>query len=136
MADIANKYAENISGKFYVDVQCIDCDLCRETAPANFTCIDDGAVLLATNYKTVEGKVALSLPERLRCRIRYFTDGLILGSQSFVESHFFNLKHKLGHQCRCPATLLTALGCLETLWVFHDLRVRPILSDLSLFVPR
>ena len=42
MADIANKYAENISGKCYVDDQCIDCDLCRETAPANFTRIDDG----------------------------------------------------------------------------------------------
>ncbi len=26
MADIANKYAENVSGKFYVDDQCIDCD--------------------------------------------------------------------------------------------------------------
>ena len=42
MADIANKYAENVSGKFYVDDQCIDCDLCRETAPANFMRIDDG----------------------------------------------------------------------------------------------
>jgi len=42
MADIANKYAENISGKCYADDQCIDCDLCRETAPANFTRIDDG----------------------------------------------------------------------------------------------
>ncbi len=42
MADIANKYAENVSGKFYVVDQCIDCDLCRETAPANFTRSDDG----------------------------------------------------------------------------------------------
>jgi len=32
MADVANKYAENVPGKFYVDDQCIDCDLCRETA--------------------------------------------------------------------------------------------------------
>ena len=24
------------SGRYYVDSQCIDCDLCRETAPANF----------------------------------------------------------------------------------------------------
>ncbi|PYK64290.1 MAG: ferredoxin, partial [Verrucomicrobia bacterium] len=29
MADVANKYAENVPGKFYVDDQCIDCDLCR-----------------------------------------------------------------------------------------------------------
>jgi ferredoxin len=42
MADVANKYAENITGKFYVDDQCIDCDLCRETAPANFKRNDDG----------------------------------------------------------------------------------------------
>ena len=68
----------------------------------------------------------LSLPDRLRCRIRYFTDGLILGSQSFVESHFYKLKHKLGYKRRRPATRLTALGCTDTLWVFRDLRVRPI----------
>ena len=42
MADLANKYTENVTGEFYVDDQCIDCDLCRETAPANFTRNDDG----------------------------------------------------------------------------------------------
>jgi len=42
IADVANKYAENVPGKFYVDDQCIDCDLCRETAPANFKRNDDG----------------------------------------------------------------------------------------------
>jgi ferredoxin len=42
MADATNKYAENVPGKFYVDDQCIDCDLCRETAPANFKRNDDG----------------------------------------------------------------------------------------------
>jgi ferredoxin len=42
MADVANKYSENVEGKFYVDDQCIDCDLCRETAPANFKRNDDG----------------------------------------------------------------------------------------------
>lgn len=42
MADIANKYPENAPGKFYVDNQCIDCDLCRETAPNNFKRNEDG----------------------------------------------------------------------------------------------
>jgi ferredoxin len=42
MADAANKYPENIAGKYYVDNQCIDCDLCRETAPDNFKRNDDG----------------------------------------------------------------------------------------------
>jgi len=42
MADVANRYQQNVAGRFYVDDQCIDCDLCRETASANFTRDDDG----------------------------------------------------------------------------------------------
>lgn len=42
MADIVNRYPDNVTGKYYVDNQCIDCDLCRETAPSNFTRNDDG----------------------------------------------------------------------------------------------
>jgi ferredoxin len=42
MADKSDKYPINISGKFYVDTQCIDCDLCRQIAPANFTRNNDG----------------------------------------------------------------------------------------------
>lgn len=41
MADKEDKNVENVGGKFYVDSQCIDCDLCRETAPSNFTRADD-----------------------------------------------------------------------------------------------
>jgi ferredoxin len=41
MADIENKYPENVEGEYYVDDQCIDCDLCRETAPSNFTRQED-----------------------------------------------------------------------------------------------
>ncbi len=41
MADITDKYELNVEGKFYVDEQCIDCDLCRETAPINFTREED-----------------------------------------------------------------------------------------------
>jgi ferredoxin len=43
MADVANKFPQNVPGRFYVDDQCIDCDLCRETAPANFTRDADGS---------------------------------------------------------------------------------------------
>jgi ferredoxin len=42
MADPNDKWPENVAGKFYVDEQCIDCDLCRETAPDFFTRNDDG----------------------------------------------------------------------------------------------
>lgn len=36
MANKENRYQDNAAGQFYVDTQCIDCDLCRQTAPANF----------------------------------------------------------------------------------------------------
>lgn len=36
MADRSQQVPENVSGPYYVDRTCIDCDLCRETAPANF----------------------------------------------------------------------------------------------------
>ena len=37
MADVTNRYVENVPGRYYVDDQCIDCDLCRQTAPLSFT---------------------------------------------------------------------------------------------------
>jgi ferredoxin len=37
MASAADKYKDNVSGAFYTDTQCIDCDLCRQTAPDFFS---------------------------------------------------------------------------------------------------
>ncbi|MFQ3580320.1 MAG: ferredoxin [Chloracidobacterium sp.] len=42
MASVDDKYPDNAPGMFYVDTQCIDCDVCRDTAPSNFTRNDDG----------------------------------------------------------------------------------------------
>ena len=65
----------------------------------------------------------LSPQERLRCRIRYFSDGVILGSRSFVESHSQQLKQKIGYKRKSGPTALKTLG-QATLWVFRNLRVR------------
>lgn len=40
MADKTSKFKQNISGKFYVDDQCIACDACVIEAP-NFFCMND-----------------------------------------------------------------------------------------------
>ena len=42
MAHLRDKLPESVPGTFYVDRQCIDCDVCRDTAPANFTRNDEG----------------------------------------------------------------------------------------------
>lgn len=36
MANRNEKNPSNVPGPFYVDTSCIDCDLCRDTAPASF----------------------------------------------------------------------------------------------------
>jgi ferredoxin len=36
MADRNRKIPRNVPGKFYVDDTCIDCDLCRDSAPQTF----------------------------------------------------------------------------------------------------
>ena len=41
MPDFNIKQPENVPGKYYVDEECIDCDLCREEAPKNFTRQED-----------------------------------------------------------------------------------------------
>ena len=41
MADPKDRYADNAPGRWYVDAQCIDCDVCRVTAPNNFRREDD-----------------------------------------------------------------------------------------------
>lgn len=41
MAEVIDKLKDNVDGRFYVDSQCIDCDVCRDTSPANFRRNDD-----------------------------------------------------------------------------------------------
>jgi len=41
MADAKDRLAENVPGVWYVDSQCIDCDVCRVTAPGNFQRSDE-----------------------------------------------------------------------------------------------
>jgi ferredoxin len=42
MANANSKWPINVPGRFFVDDQCIDCDLCRETAPDFFKRNDEG----------------------------------------------------------------------------------------------
>tara|TARA_B100000579_G_C22461005_1_gene678901 strand:- start:157 stop:390 length:234 start_codon:yes stop_codon:yes gene_type:complete len=42
MATKEEKYEDNVDGKYYCDTECIDCNLCRETAPDNFADHEDG----------------------------------------------------------------------------------------------
>lgn len=42
MADSSLRWSDNAPGRFFVDEGCIDCDLCRTTAPRNFQRSEEG----------------------------------------------------------------------------------------------
>jgi ferredoxin len=43
MADKEEKVPENVMGPYYVTVECVACEACVDTAPANFKMNDDGS---------------------------------------------------------------------------------------------
>ena len=61
MADKNEMWPENVTGKFFVDEQCIDCDLCRETAPDYFTRNDDGGYSYVYSQPDADDEDALDL---------------------------------------------------------------------------
>jgi REP element-mobilizing transposase RayT len=83
------------------------------------------AIELDEAQKVVEQeKGELSLVEQLHCKIRYFSDGVILGSHAFVESHSQRIRQKLGYKRKSgPVAALKIIG-QTTLWVFRKLRAR------------
>ena len=61
MADKSQKWPENVTGKFYVDNQCIDCDLCRETAPDFFSRNEDGGYSFVSKQPLTEDDANLCM---------------------------------------------------------------------------
>jgi hypothetical protein len=67
----------------------------------------------------------LPLSELLRCRVRYFTDGGILGSRAFVQEQFASFKRLVNPAHPSRAHPLRGVADRQ-IWVLRDLRVRPI----------
>lgn len=61
MAFVKDKLPDNVPGKYYVDRQCIDCDVCRDTSPNNFTRNDENGYSYV--YKQPESPEETSLCE-------------------------------------------------------------------------
>ena len=66
----------------------------------------------------------LSMGKMLRCRVRYFTDGAVIGSRSFVNEAFAQARERFGPKRKDGARKLkgVASGAAGTLWSMRDLR--------------
>ncbi len=66
----------------------------------------------------------LGMAKMLRCRIRYFTDGAVIGSKEFVNEAFASGKHRFGPKRKDGARKLKgdAAPANRALWSLRDLR--------------
>lgn len=69
MADKTQKFEENVAGRFYVDQQCIDCDLCRETAPDFFTRNEDGGFSFVYRQPQTDDDISLCMEALEGCPV-------------------------------------------------------------------
>jgi putative transposase len=70
-----------------------------------------------------DGKT-LSKADLLRCRVRYFSDGLVLGSRDFVEKAFHEKREWFGPKRKSGARGLPVQG--ESLFSLRDLKVQAL----------
>jgi ferredoxin len=69
MADPNDRVPENVGGEYYVDTNCIDCDVCRDTAPDNFTRADSKGYSFVYNQPDSEAERALCEEALLACPV-------------------------------------------------------------------
>ncbi|PTY08448.1 ferredoxin [Opitutaceae bacterium EW11] len=60
MAIPSDRVPQNVPGRLYVDSSCIDCDLCRETAPSLFARFDEGGYSYVHHQPTTPEEIALA----------------------------------------------------------------------------
>jgi glyoxylase-like metal-dependent hydrolase (beta-lactamase superfamily II)/ferredoxin len=65
MAKLARRLAENVDGDFFVDDTCIDCDACRQIAPATFR--DHGEQSSVYRQPATEEETRLALMSLVAC---------------------------------------------------------------------
>jgi putative transposase len=67
----------------------------------------------------------LPMHELLRCRVRYFTDGLAIGGSDFLEQVFLRYRGHFGPNRRTGARPMR-FGEWEGLCALRDLRLAPV----------
>jgi REP element-mobilizing transposase RayT len=79
------------------------------------------AELLEAEEKSIS---EIPFAQILRCRIRYFTDGAVIGSREFVNNTFQNARHRFGPKRKDGARKLkgTASPAAHLIWSLRDLK--------------
>lgn len=78
--------------------------------------------------EVLERKGRLSRWEMLRCRVRYFADGAVIGSRGFVDAVFRENRERFGPKRKDGARRLRDVDA-GTLYALRDLRISPVVPS-------
>ncbi len=74
MADRDDKVALNVEGAFFVDTNCIDCDLCRQTAPNHFERNEEDGYSYVYKQPELEEEIVLCREAMEECPVEAIGD--------------------------------------------------------------
>ena len=74
MANPDDRQPHSVPGKYYVDTECIDCDLCRETAPENFVRDEEGGYSYVVKQPGNEDEEAACRQAMAECPVEAIGD--------------------------------------------------------------
>jgi len=86
MAEISDKLIDNVPGKFYVDRQCIDCDVCRDTSPANFTRNDENGYSYVYKQPSTPLEFELCEEALMACPVEAIGDDAEVASRAIASA--------------------------------------------------
>ena len=84
-----------------------------------------GSITRELRLETLQREGHLQLSELLRLRVRYFSDGLVLGSELFVEEVFESNRSRFGEKRKSGARPIRGMPT-QSLKVIRDLRLNPV----------
>ena len=67
MPEKTERLLQNVAGAYYVDSSCIDCDMCRSTAPNVFKRDEDIGMSVAFHQPVTPEEIALAEEARTGC---------------------------------------------------------------------
>jgi putative transposase len=78
--------------------------------------------------RVLESGGQLSVHQALRCRVRYFSDGLILGSRTYVDDAFHRHRDRFGQERKSGARRMKEIACGD-LFTARRLQLAPVTAS-------
>jgi len=128
MAQIEQRLPENVEGDFYVDASCIDCDACRQIAPASFH--DHGGQSSVYHQPHNPGEVQRALMALVSCPTASIGTASHRSARSGVEAF---PTHVVDNVYFCGFTSESSFGAWAYLIVRPDERGGNVLVDSPRF---